>query len=524
MKTLTLGPFLGINTRRPEFALSTDAGSYLRAADNVDITTTGHIVRRRGLSRLQATGNAHSLMMTTDTTGFLVRASALYAITLPAYTETLLHVLTSDATMSYEQVESDWYFSNGVDIGRVNAGVVYPIGLPPMSAPSLSAIGGGLLAGSYQVAIAYLNNATGEEGALSDIAYRDLPTTGGLRVALPGAQTGATHVNVYLSESNGTVQMLHSTVTAATTSIDLTTLATGRPATGRSDALLPPGTLFYANGRLCSHSGNMVYVGLPFKHGYYLPLSGFIPFPETVTIAVCNQNGTYIAADKTYFIPGDLGDVQGQIRDVLPCGAVPGTVFKVPHQPLVGWFSKRGFVVADTDGGINTTMSDAVDVTPPEIGFANVMDQGGFRRVSGCGYSMNLGNFAATTYSDWGLTSASRVYGTKIDGIYQINTADAANSTVNLGKVDFGSEYIKAMPAVYVGSSSSDAIKLRIKAGSDDYTYTARSYGVALKENRIDPGKGLRANWSELELSNTAGCDFTIASVSSASVNTSRRI
>ena len=400
-----------------------------------------------------------------------------------------------------------------------------PIGLAAMPAPALTLVGGSLLSGQYQVCITYVNATTGAEGGVSNIAYKELTSTGGIRVTLPGAYTGATHVNVYLSESNGTVPMLHSTVAAATATIDLTVLPTGRAASAqRNEDLLPAGTLFYGNGRLCSFSGNTVYVGLPFRPGYYLTLSGFIPFTVPVTIAISNELGTYVVADQTYFIPGDLGDISDRVRAILPCGAVPGTAFAVPRTKQVGWFSVHGYVLADTNGGVDTSTFKNVDVTAPLIGIANVLEAGGFFRVSSCGYSMNLENKAVTTYSNWGITSASGKYGTKMDGVYQIDTADVVTATVNFGKQNFGSETKKLMPSLYLGVSSAQLMKMRIRTLTMDYTYAARNTGVGVQMQRVDPGQGLKANWFDLELSNTSGGDFTLASVSFAPMGTPRRI
>lgn len=524
MKTFSLGPFLGLNTRRPDFALGTEEGAYLRAANNVDVTSTGHLVRRPGETLLQAMSNAHSLKMITTTTGFLVRGSALYAVTLPAYTETLVKILTSDANMSYVNVGDDWYYSNGTDIGRVHAGVEYPIALAAPVAPTLSGIGGDLPAGRYQVGATYLNASTGEEGALSDLAYFERTTLGGIRATLPGATTGATHVNVYLTECNGTAPMLHSSVTTATATIDLTTMPGGRVAAQRSEAALPAGTLFYADGRLCSFKDKTVYVGLPFRPGYYLPLSGFITFPETVTIAIGNDAGTYIVADKAYFIPGDLGDVQEKIRDAMPCGAVPGTAFRVTHSKEIGWFSKQGFVVITPDGGIDTSMAENVTVVAPTTGFTNVTESGGHIKVTGCGYAMRLGGRAVTTYSDWDFTSKSGVYGTKADGIYVEDAAAPVNATVNFGKQDFGSDARKGIPAVYLGASSATALSLRVKTPTQDYTYPARGSSADLQQQRVDPGRGLIANWFEMELTNPGGGAFTLATLAVAPAATTRRI
>ena len=532
MKTIQLGPFLGLNNRRPDFSLHIDkVGDYLRAADNVDIDNAGNIIRRRGATRLQAMSNAHSLNMKTVSTGFLVRASALYAVTLPAYSETLLEVLASDAVMSYAQLGTDWYFSNGTDIGRVTAGVAYPIGFAAQAAPALAVIGGSLLTGQYQVGIAYTNTTTGEEGALSELAYQELTTTGGIRVTLPGALTGATHVNVYLTDSNGTMPMLHSTVTTATATIDLTTLATGRPSAKREEAPLPAGTLFVHNGRLCSFSGDKVYVGLSWRPGYYLPLDGFIWFPDTVTIAAPNEGGVYIAADKTYWFPGDIGNIQDFVVENMPYGAVPGTFFKAPNKKVVGWFSVRGFVTADAAGAVDTTMADNVTVTPPAIGTAGICECNGFRRVVSCGYAMNTETKAVTTYSDYDFTSLSRCFGTKADGIYQTDTDVDVDATVGLGKLDFDSEQIKYMPVAYLGMSSAEPMNLRVQTPArgtnkpaQDQTYATRASGTGLQQQRITPGKGMCGNWFDLELSNTDGADFTLATVSFGPRPTTRRI
>lgn len=523
MKTITLGPFLGINTRRPDFALGTEVGSYVRAADNVDITATGSIARRAGDTLIQAMGNAHSLMMVTSSTGFLVRASALYAVTLPAYSEALITTLDSDAAMSYVSVADDWYYSNGTDIGRVTLGVAYPIGLQAPSAPGVSSADGGLPAGQYQVAISYSNAATGEEGALSDITPQENTDLAGLQVSLPAGVPGATHVNVYATECNGTALLLATTVPVGTAAAIIVSPPSGRTASTQSEALLPAGTLFYADGKLCSFKDHMVYVGTPYRFGYYLPLSGFIPFPCDVSIAIANENGTYVAADKTYFVPGDLSNVQEKILDVMPCGAVPGTAFHVLHSKEIGWFSRKGFVVISADGAVNATMTDNMDIAAPSVGFCNMTDSDGLRKVSGCGYSMNLDSRAVTTYSGWAFTSKSRQYGTKADGIYQDDAGAPVNAVVNFGKQDFGSEHRKALPALYLGCSSTAPLRLRVKTPGADYTYAATSSSVDLQQQRVVPGKGLMANWFELELSNQ-GDDFALATIAPHPLGLTRRI
>ena len=520
METIDFGPFLGINTRRNAFSLRTKEGQYLLSADNVDIDNAGTIRRRRGVTLAQSMTNPHSLHIATTSSAFLVRNSVLYAVTLPSYSETLVKILSSDARMNFVSIGSDWYYSNGTDSGRVLAGTRYPMALATPAKPTLTSLGGA--DGSKQVAISYVNASTGEEGGISAASL--LQNAGDIQVSLPGAVDGATHINVYVSEVNGSVPKLHSTVAVGTSLVDVSTPGTGKQSSMRFEAPLPAGTLFYSDGRLCSIAGNFVYIGIPFRPGYYLPSEGYIEFPSAVSIAIGNQGGTYIAADKTYFIPGDLGNVQDKIREVLPYGAVPGTTFHTPDKAIVGWFGHMGFVLADTSGGVSAPMADKVDVTPPDIGTASICECVGYTRVSSCGYTMNLDTKAVTTYSGHDFTSVSRCYATKATGLYKTDTDDAMSASIGFGKHDFGIDKRKSMPCIYIGVDSPNVMNMQIKAPGMDYTYPARASSTEMQIQRIDPGKGLKSNWFDLTLTNTSGADFTLSKISFGAKPIARRI
>jgi hypothetical protein len=536
MDVLPFKKFLGINNRLPDFSLATEAGHFLRTADNVDIDDAFSIRRRSGTALYQAMSNPHSLHLTGENTGFLVRASVLYAVIMWPYSELLVKILTSDARMSYAQLGDSWYFSNGVDKGRVTGGVAYPMGLATPAPPAVTVIGGSLFAGGYQIGVAQYNATTGEEGGISSTSNISLSSTGGVRVTLPALATGATHINVYITTANGSIPMFV-TSTSSGGVYDIIADATGREAIERYEDVLPPGSLFAYNGRLCSFSENMVYIGLPFKPGYYLPTEGYIPFPSTVSVVVPNQTGVFVAADKTYYIAGDIGDVKDNVIDVLPFGAVPGTAFSVPNKAaisssskaadreVVGWFSTRGFVMADLQGVVTTTMHSNVDVTPPDFGVVAVYECGGFERVASCGFAMNLSNGAVTTYSDWDFTSLSSCYGTKPDGIYLTDTTGEVDASIGLGRQSFGAEQRKNMPAVYVGMDSTSLMALTVETPEKgSYIYKTRSSGAGMQMQRIDPGKGLWGNWFNLTLTNTEGADFTIASISFGTTSSTRRI
>ena len=541
MKTQSIGsPFLGINNRLPDFALHVPkVGDWLRSGVNVEVTNAGTIVRRKDATLVQAMTGAHSLYMTTDTAGYLVRDSVLYAITLPTYSEALVKVLASNARLSWVETMGGLYASNGTDIGRVS-GETWTAAFPTPAKPELNgAIGGGLEPGQYQVAVSYVRLSGSdllEEGGVSEALAVTLATQGGIRVNLPAATAGATHVNIYLTQANGEVGYLVSFVVAGTTIYDCISLPTGREAPVRFDskgakqieAPLPAGELFSSMGRLCSIVGNSIYVGVPFRPGYYLPIEGVIHFTAPVTVAIENQNGTYLCADKTYWLPGDLLASQERMVKALPYGAVSGTAFQHPDKPVVGWFGENGIVLADPAGQAVALTEEAVQLTAPASGVSTVLD-GDYTRVVSCGWCVNLDNKAATTVSDWDFTSTSGDYGTKSDGIYRLEGSGKVLWSIGLGKQNFGAEQLKYLPAVYAGMASESPMDITVGYADDRgeaqaYTFETRSYGTELQMQRFDTAKGMRSNWFGLTLSNADGSDFTLASISFAAAASTRRI
>ena len=523
MNTQPLGPFLGINNRLPDFALHKDkVGDFVREAINVDLTNAGTFVRRKTASLLQSLTAPHSLHG-----NLLVVDSALYSVTLPAYSQTLVKLLSSNDRMSYVDFNGDTYFSNGTDTGRVSNGAVFPMGLPLPAEPVVTAIPGTLPAGWYQVAVSYYNSITGEEGGVSPSRNFHLTSDGALRITIPAATSGATHTNVYVSTLNGSIPLLQTTVATGATSVDVTTIAIGREANQRYEVPLPTGRLFLFNGCLCSYKDNVVYEGLPFRPGYYIPSEGGVRFPSAVSNCVPAQNGIYVVADKTYWIPGTrITTAEGIIQDVLPYGGVYGTEFAAPHKSQYGWFGAKGFVIASTQGEVEAVMTETVTVSSlPSEGFSTVFEDDGKRRVVSCGYALNLENMGVTTYDGWDFTSISGDYATRSDGVYVFDNAAKAPWRITLGSQDFGAENLKHMPAVYAGHASTEPVDLTVTLpGGAEYEYTARSVSEDLQIQRIDTGKGLRANWYGLSFSAREGEDFTLASVSFAPVASTRRI
>jgi len=535
MKTTPIGPFLGINHYLPDFSLSTENGDWLRDAENVDLDNSGWPSRRAALLQIQAMTDAHSLYMLTPTDGYLVRGTAMYAVTLaPSYSETLFRVLTSGAAVSWQEYDGKLYYASATDSGKIISGVRYPMGLPTPAAPNCTTIPGALYDGAYQIGVSYSNSVTGEEGGISASSNPLLPAAGGIRITLPGAATGATHVNVYFSTTNGSIPMWIGSYAVGTAAVDVVAEPTRlREGIFKDEEPLPNGTrLFLFNGQLCSVSGKNLYYGIPYKPGYCLKTNKRVPFESDIGIAIGNQSGLYVSAGKTYFMDGRQIGPDMDTRVILHYGAVPGTEFviesAISEALIIGWFGARGIVFADTSGAITEVMAQTIKQTPPASGVSVVVEENGeeYRKVVSCGWCVNVKTKAASRYSAWPVTSASRGYVTVPTGVCTLSGGAAKiEGHISLGKKNFRGENLKHLPACYIGAVSATPMELRVTTPDhEDYHYEARSCGDDLQIHRIDPGKGLRANWYDLSLYNTEGSYFALTSFSFAPAVSGRRI
>ena len=203
-------------------------------------------------------------------------------------------------------------------------------------------------------------------------------------------------------------------------------------------------------------------------------------------------------------------------------------MFQHPTDPKVGWFSTKGVVLADMNGAVSPLTADMFDMAPPASGTAVVFDEE-YRRVVSCGYCVNLDSRAMTRYTGWDFTSVSGDYGTKPDGIYLLNCDGLVESIIDFGKINFGSEELKHLPAVYAGMASASPLELTVayvdeRDTEQSYGFLTRGSSTNMQIQRFDTAKGMRANWFNLALSNTDGAYFKLASISFAPTASTRRI
>jgi hypothetical protein len=120
-KSITLGPFLGMNNRLPEQALRTKAGDWVRSLVNLDVVA-GRLRRRPGYGLAQAGADVHSLWGDGGEVGYYVDGVTLYRIrTGPSdtITRTAIATVAAGAKVSFDRCEDGTvYYGNGIVQGR----------------------------------------------------------------------------------------------------------------------------------------------------------------------------------------------------------------------------------------------------------------------------------------------------------------------------------------------------------------------------------------------------------------------
>lgn len=212
----------------------------------------------------------------------------------------------------------------------------------------------------------------------------------------------------------------------------------------------------------------------------------------------------YLISDAQ--INGDIVAASELVAFINSSGIITGLMsVQVLHSALIASTSTIGLTMttqAQIDVLMQSVARSIAGLLPP--------DQTGEAWVLNVGAGM-------TRYNGYDFNSFAKIgesyYGAKSDGIYRLEGVDddgtAVPSSVNFGRIGFGSLNRKALPDVYIGMASSGKTYLRVTAevtGSNGrpvestFIYEARDSTEILKAHRYEPGKGLRASFYDLEL------------------------
>lgn len=140
--------------------------------------------------------------------------------------------------------------------------------------------------------------------------------------------------------------------------------------------------------------------------------------------------------------------------------------------------------------------------------------------------------YPSSRYESFGFTSfmqwQGRYFGAKEGGIFElIGDNDAGEqivSQITLNQDDYGSPFVKRMQYVYAGVSTRTAMSVTVRTDDNQrYTYVLAE-NAALQTARAVLGRGLRARWWQLTLTNPDGGDFTLVNAETHAELTDRRL
>jgi len=151
---------------------------------------------------------------------------------------------------------------------------------------------------------------------------------------------------------------------------------------------------------------------------------------------------------------------------------------------------------------------------------------------SGQVWVVNLDTGASSQYEGFGFNSFFErdgvSYGVASDGVYRLDSdtdqGHDIEALIDFGRSNYQIPQVKRCPYVYLGVGSEGKLYLKVDADEQTYIYEARSSSTAVKNNRVDIGKGLLGNYWRFVLLNNNGDDFDLDSIQFELLPQSREI
>lgn len=345
--------FLGLNTQDAPEAL---VKGEFREALNLYVTNAQQMAQREAPALITA-GDFHSLETIGELT-LIVQEQKLLSVDSAGVTTELFDGLTAHEAMSYEEYNGDIFFSNGIDAGMIQDGVVAPWGMELPAPPATVAADGSMPAGKYVVYVAY-QDTEGAESVASLPARVQLYAQGGINVIFPKFPSYAEIVNVYVTLHDGVVAYLNKQVPVAQTSVLITAEGGTAELTSLDMMPAPPSRIVRKyGGRLIGATGSMLWFTDPYNPRRYRPAENYYLFPVEITMVEVVDTGVYIGADKIYFLEGpDMLNMKQIIADTSPAIFGTGMTLDSAYMPLLEtngtlalWLSGKGFMAGANSG------------------------------------------------------------------------------------------------------------------------------------------------------------------------------
>lgn len=362
-ETIDLGKFArGLNNVSPDTDLPEHS---LVSAINVNIDKEGNILRRKGYTQVHSGTNIHSLFNNYFAEGSLLK---------DLDNNVMYSNLSLTKFLAWEKVLGVHYYSDGDTLRTVEYGKA---GVDTPSNNASFTITSGLLdTGTYQVAIAWRNNTTGEVGGVNLASSIDIIiTNGGILVSNIPINSDGYDTVIYCSTQNGKELYQNGIVFNGLTNY---TIINSSKSTSILNTQfmepLPGGHIIrHFKARLYIARDNVLWYSESFRYGLRKTSQDFFQFPSKILIVQAVSDGLFVVADKTYFLAGTDPKSMNQTV-VSEDKAIEGTGISIGGQSFgleadieVGyWFSDKGAILGLPEGKLKLLTEDRLAL---ETGF-----------------------------------------------------------------------------------------------------------------------------------------------------------
>lgn len=414
----SLGPWpKGINNLSPESGLA--ARGALREAVNVLLDADGHPRRRDGSTKLVDVARGHSLWSAPDFAPFALFVSNGFLHAL--YPDERVEATTievGDLPTAFAIFGERIAWTNDAGCGMVDMELSPHRWAPeqPPGPPLLMAVSGQAgEPGTVQVVATFVDEL-GRESGCGVASTIELGEGEGVEAILPMAlDPSIKEISIYVTESNGDVLRLHTSVPAGESVVMLTGYARGRVLSTQHLQPMPCGHLLAQhNGRQWVASNDTLIWSEPLRYGLWSPAKNRVRFSDRISVMApvgsgSDGAGVFVAAGGRVYWLGGADPSNFNQTIVSMHGAIAGTLVMIAGtdvgletaSPVACWLSRNGQYVAGLPGGqlVQLKLNEAV-TDSAESGASVVIEQDGLHRIvtslqAPQAQSMGIGDYAA---------------------------------------------------------------------------------------------------------------------------------
>jgi len=368
----------GINNRANEKRLPE---GFLRDSVNVDPAESGVLTLRSGYKTVYQGTDVRGALAVGD---YILIADGSNLVMYDAATDThqTIATIAGAGIFAGTVFNDELFFCTENQCLRFKRGSLRRWGVPTVTAQPVPTVGsGGLSAGTYQMAMTWVNSHGEEGGTVNGISV-DVPDGSALQITVPSLP-GHTP-RLYMTAQNGSTFYRQTSVSGAYLASSVRT-DTERLETMHMREPVPSRHVTAVSSVITMVEGAVLWFTDPMQPHLRQPMRGFAQFASDIGFVAAAGNGVYVSADKTYYLRSLAGDDVEQ-SEVLPYPGVSGTTTSLPAVrgedfDRVAWMTRHGLAVGDSSGRVSLLSQDNFVPQLADHGSSGIVEHNGSQLV-----------------------------------------------------------------------------------------------------------------------------------------------